>query len=178
VLTSWVSVVFASAYRTRILLTYDNSDITYTLGPTVGWTAIEISAAIVSGNFPTMLPLLKLIFRRAGMRSRTSRHLASRSLSRVPDQQNLSTGTTVRNSFTSGTAGSHLSREPFNNTSCSYEVTAGVASGKPPTRIGSGKNEGVGAYRCAVTNIVSKSQGSDGSTDEIVLREFHAEKYL
>jgi hypothetical protein len=127
---------------------------------------------------PTMLPLLNSIFRRAGMKSHTSRHLAGRSLGRVPDQQNPSTGSTVQYSFRSGRAGSYLSRKPFNDTSCTYETTTGMASGKPPTHIGSGKNDNIGAYRCTVSNSVSKSLESYEGTDEISLREFHTEKYF
>lgn len=52
------SVVFASAYRTSVLFTYDAKDPTYTLAPTVGWTAIEMSAGIVSACLPTMLPII------------------------------------------------------------------------------------------------------------------------
>lgn len=62
-------VVFASAYRTSVLFTYSNSDPTYTLAPTVGWTDIEMSAGIVSANLPTMLPVLKLVARFTGLSS-------------------------------------------------------------------------------------------------------------
>ncbi|KAK2594139.1 hypothetical protein QQS21_008138 [Conoideocrella luteorostrata] len=51
-------VVFASAYRTSVLFTYSNTDPTYTLAPTVGWTAIEMSAGIVSACLPTLLPIV------------------------------------------------------------------------------------------------------------------------
>ncbi|KAK9442530.1 hypothetical protein VB005_03593 [Metarhizium brunneum] len=50
-------VVFASAYRTSVLFTYTAKDPTYTLAPTVGWTAIEMSAGIVSACLPTLLPI-------------------------------------------------------------------------------------------------------------------------
>lgn len=62
-------VVFASAYRTSVLFTYSDSDPTYTLAPTVGWTAIEMSAGIVSANLPTMLPVLKIVARFTGLSS-------------------------------------------------------------------------------------------------------------
>ncbi|WAO85010.1 Hypothetical protein NCS54_00224300 [Fusarium falciforme] len=65
-------VVFASAYRTSVLFTYSNSDPTYTLAPTVGWTDIEMSAGIVSANLPTMLPVLKLVARFTGLSSLAS----------------------------------------------------------------------------------------------------------
>ncbi|KAG5983498.1 hypothetical protein E4U55_008020 [Claviceps digitariae] len=50
-------VVFASAYRTSVLFTYTNSDPTYTLAPTVGWTEIEMAAGIISACLPTLLPI-------------------------------------------------------------------------------------------------------------------------
>ncbi|KAG5986615.1 hypothetical protein E4U52_008404 [Claviceps spartinae] len=59
-------VVFASAYRTSVLFTYSNSDPTYTLAPTVGWTAIELSAGIISACLPTLLPIFLLIARSCG----------------------------------------------------------------------------------------------------------------
>ncbi|KAF7556381.1 hypothetical protein G7Z17_g1412 [Cylindrodendrum hubeiense] len=65
-------VVFASAYRTSVLFTYTATDPTYTLAPTVGWTAIEMSAGIVSACLPTMLPVLRLLVRYTGLEHLTS----------------------------------------------------------------------------------------------------------
>lgn len=64
------SVVFASAYRTSVLFTYTASDPSYTLAPTVGWTAIEMAAGIISANLPTMLPALNVFLRMLGIRSK------------------------------------------------------------------------------------------------------------
>ncbi|KAL6874276.1 GPCR, PTH11-type [Trichoderma longibrachiatum] len=61
-------VVFASAYRTSVLFTYSNSDPTYTLAPTVGWTAIEISAGIISACLPTLLPVIRLFLKSIGIK--------------------------------------------------------------------------------------------------------------
>ncbi|EGR45036.1 GPCR, PTH11-type [Trichoderma reesei QM6a] len=61
-------VVFASAYRTSVLFTYSNSDPTYTLAPTVGWTIIEISAGIISACLPTLLPVIRLFFKKIGIK--------------------------------------------------------------------------------------------------------------
>ena len=63
------SVVFASAYRTTVLFTYTATDPSYTLAPTVGWTAIEMAAGIVSACLPTMLPALNIFLRMVGIRS-------------------------------------------------------------------------------------------------------------
>lgn len=61
------SVVFASAYRTTVLFTYTNDDPSYSLAPTVGWTAIEMSAGIISANLPTLAPIMSLILTRMGI---------------------------------------------------------------------------------------------------------------
>ncbi|KAG5943477.1 hypothetical protein E4U59_000348 [Claviceps monticola] len=59
-------VVFASAFRTSVLFTYSDSDPTYTLAPTVGWTAIELSTGIISACLPTLLPIFLLFARSCG----------------------------------------------------------------------------------------------------------------
>ncbi|KAJ6124990.1 hypothetical protein N7471_012307 [Penicillium samsonianum] len=60
-------VVFASAYRFSVLFSYSATDSSYTLAPTVGWTAIEMSAGIVSANLPTIRPALRFIARTLGI---------------------------------------------------------------------------------------------------------------
>jgi len=65
---SYYSVVFASAYRFSVLFTYTNTDPTYSLAPTVGWTAIEMSAAIVSACLPTLGPVMAFFFRMLGIK--------------------------------------------------------------------------------------------------------------
>ncbi|KAL2163943.1 hypothetical protein VTH06DRAFT_3156 [Thermothelomyces fergusii] len=83
-------VVFASAYRFSVLFTYTNTDPTYSLAPTVGWTAIEMSAGIVSACLPTIGPVVSLcagklgikhIFLSSRSRSRSNNHGASAGLS-------------------------------------------------------------------------------------------------
>ncbi|KAI8240823.1 Satratoxin biosynthesis SC1 cluster protein 4 [Colletotrichum sp. SAR 10_96] len=61
-------VVFTSAYRTSVLFTYSNLDPTYTLAPTVGWTAIEMSAGIVSACLPTLRPAMQKVARACGIK--------------------------------------------------------------------------------------------------------------
>ncbi|KAF7588434.1 hypothetical protein BBP40_005698 [Aspergillus hancockii] len=63
-------VVFASAYRFSVLFTYTADDSSYTLAPTVGWTAIEMSAGIVSANLPTLRPALRFGARILGIHGR------------------------------------------------------------------------------------------------------------
>ncbi|KAK1584958.1 uncharacterized protein LY79DRAFT_559905 [Colletotrichum navitas] len=60
-------VVFTSAYRTSVLFTYTAADPTYTLAPTVGWTAIEMSAGIVSACLPTLRPAMQHLARACGI---------------------------------------------------------------------------------------------------------------
>jgi len=62
------SVVFASAYRFSVLFSYSNSDPTYTLAPTVGWTAIEMSAGIVSACLPTLGPVFAVCANKLGIK--------------------------------------------------------------------------------------------------------------
>ncbi|TDZ17046.1 Satratoxin biosynthesis SC1 cluster protein 4 [Colletotrichum orbiculare MAFF 240422] len=61
-------VVFTSAYRTSVLFTYSAADPTYTLAPTVGWTAIEMSAGIVSACLPTLRPAMQSAARACGIK--------------------------------------------------------------------------------------------------------------
>lgn len=60
-------MVFASAYRFSVLFSYSALDSSYTLAPTVGWTAIEMSAGIISANLPTLRPALRFIARMLGV---------------------------------------------------------------------------------------------------------------
>jgi hypothetical protein len=62
------SVIFASVYRLTILLSYNALDPTYTLTRVVGWTAVEMSAGIISACLPTMKPALQLIVRKLGIK--------------------------------------------------------------------------------------------------------------
>lgn len=61
-------VVFASAYRFTILFSYSNLDPSYTLAPTVGWTAIEMSAGITSACLPTIGPGVQFIANKLGIK--------------------------------------------------------------------------------------------------------------
>lgn len=63
------SVIFASAYRLSVLFSYSATDPTFTLAPTVGWTAIEMSAGITSACLPTMRPAFLFIARNLGANS-------------------------------------------------------------------------------------------------------------
>ncbi|KAG7284899.1 hypothetical protein NEMBOFW57_009514 [Staphylotrichum longicolle] len=62
------SVVFASAYRFSVLFSYNNNDPTYTLALTVGWTAIEMSAGIVSACLPILGPVMAFCAGKLGIK--------------------------------------------------------------------------------------------------------------
>ncbi|OOF96476.1 hypothetical protein ASPCADRAFT_514763 [Aspergillus carbonarius ITEM 5010] len=72
-------VIFASAYRFTVLFSYTSTDSSYTLAPVVGWTAIEMSAGIVSACLPTIRPALQLAVRKLGIQRFMPALLRSRS---------------------------------------------------------------------------------------------------
>jgi hypothetical protein len=61
-------VVFASAYRFTVLFSYTNDDPSYSLAPTVGWTAIEMSAGIISACLPTLGPVMTSFASKLGIK--------------------------------------------------------------------------------------------------------------
>lgn len=64
--------MFASAYRTSVLFSYDANDPTYTLAPTVVWTDIEMSAGLISACLPTMLPIVNALLQLLGIKSNST----------------------------------------------------------------------------------------------------------
>jgi hypothetical protein len=102
------SVVFASAYRTTVLFTYTATDPSYTLAPTVGWTAIEMAAGIVSACLPTMLPALNVLLRVVGIRSQDGSSLNRSSIN--PFQSSRGNKSTTSRAETDGAAPTRDSR--------------------------------------------------------------------
>jgi hypothetical protein len=100
-LTRLCSVVFASAYRTSVLFTYTATDPSYSLAPTVGWTAIEMAAGIVSACLPTMLPALNVFLRVVGIKSQNGSSLRRSSMNPFSSKGNKSN---VSRAETDGTA--------------------------------------------------------------------------
>jgi len=120
-------VVFASAYRTSVLFTYSDSDPTYTLAPTVGWTAIEMSAGITSACLPTLLPVANAIARRLGIKS----PLGKRRAAKPSKEPGMQTGASSRDVLGSGKRGSdHFYRLP-DETDSSDAPAARTASSTP-----------------------------------------------
>ena len=73
------SVVTASAYRFSVLFSYSNADPSYTLAPTVAWTAIEMSAGITSVCLPSLRPIFVLFTKSLGLKLFNSSYADGRS---------------------------------------------------------------------------------------------------
>jgi hypothetical protein len=91
-------VVFASAYRLSVLFSYSPNDPSYTLAPTVGWTAIEVSAGIVSACLPTMLPAIRFLGRSLGINQLGSRVSSYTRRSQITRRTKSSTGDDLKGS--------------------------------------------------------------------------------
>jgi len=148
-------VVFASAYRTSVLFTYSATDPTYTLAPTVGWTAIEMSAGIVSACLPTMLPLINRFMGLLGFKN--------------------SGNTTVGSTDVSEMASRQARRPTKNRLSTSFERLSddldsqGKAISESDLRPDAAKN----SYRYAVHTVADHER--EGSADDIPLRGIRVE---
>ncbi|ORY57802.1 uncharacterized protein BCR38DRAFT_353991 [Pseudomassariella vexata] len=97
-------VIFASAYRFTVLFSYSAADPSYTLAPTVVWTAIEMSAGIISACLPTMGPAFILVARILGVSkvlglttNRSVNALPSRNHSKLNRNPQLNGGANGRN---------------------------------------------------------------------------------
>ncbi|KAG5927994.1 hypothetical protein E4U42_001471 [Claviceps africana] len=121
--------VFASAFRTSVLFTYSNSDPTYTLAPTVGWTEIEMAAGIISACLPTLLPVFLYCARTFGYRQ--SAHLPRRETNAPPTfggtaggENRCKSGATILGAYVTETDDDSLDQaaeNPFYRLSCSRE---------------------------------------------------------
>ncbi|KAK7417437.1 hypothetical protein QQX98_004556 [Neonectria punicea] len=176
-------VVFASAYRTSVLFTYSATDPTYTLAPTVGWTAIEMSAGIISANLPTLLPVLRIFFRytglqrlagtvrstsRSGFGSKTDRSAFSKGLSSGEDAE----ARIVPPSEANG-RGDMFYRLPDETES------DGVAKGNdlgPKSPVDAPLRPDVKGYEFTVKSFKSSTDRSDDSGDEIPLHSIRVQR--
>lgn len=61
------SVVFASIYRSTVLITYDPTDPAWSFTDTVAWSIIEVAAGIISACLPAMKPAMTIIARALGL---------------------------------------------------------------------------------------------------------------
>jgi hypothetical protein len=163
------SVVFASAYRTSVLFTYTATDPSYTLAPTVGWTAIEMAAGIISANLPTMLPALNVFLRMLGIRSKDG---SSRSGSSNPFRSKGDRSNTTSQLDVDGAV------PPPTGKRASHTVFYRLPDENDSTR--SGREQGglrpdVKAYQYTVESL-SHGERDEGSGDEIPLHGIRVDK--
>ncbi|KPM41458.1 hypothetical protein AK830_g5070 [Neonectria ditissima] len=176
-------VVFASAYRTSVLFTYSATDPTYTLAPTVGWTAIEMSAGIISANLPTLLPVLRIFFRytglqrlagtvrstsRSGFGSKTDRSAFSKGLSSREDVE----ARTVPPSEANG-RGDVFYRLPDETESDGVGRRNELALSSP---VDAALRPDVKGYEFTVKSFKSSTDRSDDSGDDIPLHSIRVHK--
>ncbi|KAF7179312.1 hypothetical protein CNMCM7691_008245 [Aspergillus felis] len=170
-------VVFASAYRFSVLFSYTSADSSYTLAPTVGWTAIEMSAGIVSACLPTLRPALQAIVRILGIRGALPALLRSRTVPMSKsDQSNPSqNGLTAQGHKGSGVGhSSHSRRHSF------YHLPdeADSAGGHPmtPEQLDASLRPEYD-HGHMVTNVLgSKGRNVDSASDEIPLHGIRVQK--
>ena len=170
-LTTLYSVVFASAYRTSVLFTYTATDPSYTLAPTVGWTAIEMAAGIVSACLPTMLPALNVFLRVVGIKSQNGSLNRS---SMNPFQSSRGNKSTTSRAETDGAAPARDSRR--------VSATAFYRLPDENDSVGSGDCDKVlgpegKSYQYTVKSLAPIGTGPDeDSGDEIPLHGIRVER--
>uniref|UniRef100_A0A8H7N7B1 Rhodopsin domain-containing protein n=1 Tax=Bionectria ochroleuca TaxID=29856 RepID=A0A8H7N7B1_BIOOC len=173
-------VIFASAYRTSVLFTYSNLDPTYTLAPTVGWTAIEMSAGIVSANLPTLLPVIVYFggligihtarFNKSGTGSR-SHELSSYKTGRIDDRNRGTVNTGAPNSRNTF---DRLSDEAV---SLSEDSVAGPASGVPPRDVSDAEYlESIQGHQNKTISYAGKGTVMDEHADDFPLNGIRVKK--
>ncbi|CAI7662241.1 unnamed protein product [Penicillium glandicola] len=163
-------VVFASAYRFSVLFSYSAADSSYTLAPTVGWTAIEMSAGIVSANLPTLRPALRLIARMLGING------SILAIFKSTNRTTAKTSDAVTQPSATGEPGSkiikhnkHLKRHSF------YQLT------DDPTSVG-GQSRMDTSFRPdydhskTYTNVLGPGVGDHSDGDEIPLTKIRVDK--
>jgi hypothetical protein len=168
VLTKHCSVVFASAYRTSVLFTYTATDPSYTLAPTVGWTAIEMAAGIVSACLPTMLPALNVFLRVVGIKSQNGSSVRRSSMNLFSSKGNKSN---VSRAETDGTAPARDGRR--------VSATAFYRLPDENDSVGSGDCDKLRdkAYQYTIKSLAPIGTGPDEeSGDEIPLHGIQVEK--
>lgn len=181
---SFFSVVFASAYRFSVLFSYDVADSSYTLAPTVGWTAIEMSAGIVSACLPTLRPALQFAARLLHIKGTLPALLRSRSMPfSKGSQSDPINGPQSVDKNTAGTAadhhGSRANRHSFYH----------LPDESDPGREGGLQRQGGAAFRpdydnvhmvtnvlCPNTKAVQSGETDSLSGDEIPLHGIRVQK--
>ncbi|KAJ6107645.1 hypothetical protein N7523_008968 [Penicillium sp. IBT 18751x] len=161
-------VVFTSAYRFSVLFSYSSLDPSYTLAPTVGWTAIEMSAGIISANLPALRPALRFIARKLGISSGVVALFRSTNGSRSKTTNGATQPSEIAESATAITQRSKQNRHSFyhlpDDSGSMSEETAMDASFRP-------RYDHAKTY----TNVKGPQVGHR-SADEIPLSEIRVDK--
>ncbi|EAW19719.1 uncharacterized protein NFIA_027930 [Aspergillus fischeri NRRL 181] len=169
-------VVFASAYRFSVLFSYTSADSSYTLAPTVGWTAIEMSAGIVSACLPTLRPALQAIVRILGIQGALPALLRSRTAAMSKTGQSNPS----QNELTKGHTGSGVGHSAHSRRHSFYYLPdeADSAGGHPmtPERLDASLRPEYD-HGHMVTNVLgSKGRNVDSASDEIPLQGIRVQK--
>ncbi|KAH6857044.1 hypothetical protein B0I37DRAFT_89178 [Chaetomium sp. MPI-CAGE-AT-0009] len=161
-------VVFASAYRFSVLFSYTNSDPSYSLAPTVGWTAIEMSAGIVSACLPTIGPVMTLFASKLGIKRTllTSRGGGTTGASSGNFHKSTTTSTDVELQKSTKNDNGTFYRLPDDQ--ASGEMTRGVDAELRP-------EHGYG-YTVTSRSVDPKADGGSLSGDEIPLHGIRVQK--
>ncbi|KAL4995028.1 hypothetical protein BDV10DRAFT_141864 [Aspergillus recurvatus] len=161
-------VVFASAYRFSVLFSYDPLDSTYTLAPTVGWTAIEMSAGIVSACLPTLRPAFHFFFRVLGLQS------IMPSMLRTNHSQTATTNigsndVSITTSKAAQASAGRANRRSFYHLPDENDSTESERQGRPPFRP---------EYDSAQTRIVVRGEGQEDKCvgDEVPLQGIRVQR--
>ena len=164
--------MFASAYRFSVLFSYSNSDPTYTLAPTVGWTCIEMSAGIVSACLPTLSPVFGWCAGKMGIKGSllTTRRGATNNTSSSKKFGQSATG-----SVSDRTEVELQKARKGNAGAVFYRLPDGQVSGET-TRAADAELRPEHGYRYTVTSQPVKGDGASLSGDEVPLHGIRVQK--
>ncbi|PGG98715.1 hypothetical protein AJ80_09488 [Polytolypa hystricis UAMH7299] len=188
-------VVFASTYRFTVLFSYDANDPTYSLAPTVGWTAIEMAAGITSACLPTMRPALQLIVRSLGIQHLMPSFIRAKISSQPGGTSashggNRSTGidpaidaSNGRDDYHKRSTSQHHTFYPLSDDACS-DLTIAQKQKDHDAEAGAAPSSGKmrpddGYIFTSVTSTRNNNSGGDGdslSSDEVPLHSIRVQK--
>ncbi|KAL1962349.1 hypothetical protein VTN77DRAFT_9762 [Rasamsonia byssochlamydoides] len=167
-------VIFASVYRFTVLFSYTALDSSYTLAPTVGWTAIEISAGITSACLPTLRPALQFFARHLGLQGVMPGLLRSASSTGFSKtgRSNLSTGPTTMDDNTPGHTRSGSQRRFYRLPDESGNAENGSDHQMPPDATLRPDH----GYIYTTSVLGTKGEGDSLSGDEVPLHSIRVQK--
>jgi len=164
---SLTSVVFASAYRFSVLFSYTNSDPTYSLAPTVGWTAIEMSAGIVSACLPTLGPVMAFCAGKLGIKRSLLGTRSGGGTTGVSSSKNFAQSATGSVSDRTEVELQKATTSRKDGAGAFYRLPDGQVSGE--TARGDSDLRPKHGYKYTVTSQPGKGDGASLSGDEVPL---------